>query len=139
MRSQLSDSGGVDNSSYIRRLDSLANEDPDTPGLAEAMTTVCGLQPGALRTYIVVLDNPQSTVSDLSDRLDSSYTNVHRQLRALQELELVNRERAILPSGGHEYSWTAQPLEETRLWLQDQFSEWREAVLDQAQELERAE
>lgn len=139
MHSQLSETGDVDNPSYIRRLDTLANEDSDTPGLTEAMTTVCGLQPGAFRVYIGVLDNPESTVSDLSDHLDNSYTNIHRQLRTLQESGLVSRERAILPSGGHEYSWTAQSLDETRQWLQDQFTEWREAVLEQTQELERVD
>lgn len=79
------------------------------PTFEEVLSCVFGVQRHESRTYLALLDNPGSTVSELVDVVDRDRSNVNRSLSTLREKGLASRERRLLDGGGHVYQYTANP------------------------------
>lgn len=114
-------SGGDD----MRRL-----LDADDPPFGEVMACVFGIQGREVRTYLALLDQPGSTVEELATALDRDRSNANRALAELLELDLVDRQRRLLDSGGYVYQYQAAPLSETKARLHDGLDRWAERVHD---------
>jgi predicted transcriptional regulator len=96
----------------------------EQPGFEDVMACVFGLQEHEVRTYLVLLDQPGSTVEELADVLDRDRSNVNRSLSALRGKGLAERERRLLDGGGHIYQYAATPLPEARELMHETLDEW---------------
>jgi len=106
----------------------------DEPGFADVLACVFGIQDHEVRTYLVLLETPGSTVAELADRLDRDRSNVNRSLSTLREKGLAERERRLLDDGGHVYQYTATPLPEARELMHETLDEWTAYVHDRIDE-----
>jgi predicted transcriptional regulator len=100
----------------------------EEPSFQHVMACVFGIQEHESRTYLVLLDNPGSTVEELADELERDRSNVNRSLTTLLDKGLARRERRLLDPGGYVYQYTATPLPEAKELLHDALDEWVENV-----------
>jgi predicted transcriptional regulator len=100
----------------------------DDPGFQQVLACVFGIQDHESRTYLVLLDNPGSTVAELADTLERDRSNVNRSLTTLLGKGLAERERRLFDPGGYVYQYTATPLPEAKELLHDALDEWVETV-----------
>ncbi|MFC6731273.1 helix-turn-helix domain-containing protein [Haladaptatus sp. DYSN1] len=94
------------------------------PGFEGVMTCVFDIQTHESRTYLMLLDNPGSTVAELAAQMERDRSNVNRSLATLLEKGLANRERRLLDGGGHVYQYTATDLPEARELMHETLDEW---------------
>jgi predicted transcriptional regulator len=107
--------------------DLVGNEDPS---FQHVLACVFGIQDHESRTYLVLLDNPGSTVAELAEILDRDRSNVNRSLSTLLDKGLAERERRLLDPGGYVYQYTATPLPEAKELLHGALDRWVEVVHD---------
>ncbi len=107
--------------------DLLESESPEFP---QILACVFGVQDHESRTYLALLDRPDSTVEELADDLDRDRSNVNRSLTTLLDKGLVERRRRLLDPGGYVYEYTAVPLPEAKEMLHEALEEWVEMVHD---------
>ena len=105
--------------------DLLQTEDPS---FQHVLACVFGIQDHESRTYLVLRQNPGSTVAELADKLERDRSNVNRSLTTLLEKGLVDRRRRLLDPGGYVYQYTATPLDEAKEMLHEALDEWVETV-----------
>ncbi|MFB6127792.1 MAG: helix-turn-helix domain-containing protein [Halolamina sp.] len=102
----------------------------ENPSFQHVLACVFGIQDHESRTYLVLLNNPASTVEELADELDRDRSNVNRSLTTLLEKGLAERQRRLLDPGGYVYQYTATPLPEAKSMLHDALDQWVEQVHD---------
>jgi len=102
----------------------------EEPSFQHVLSCVFGIQDHESRTYLVLLDNPGSTVAELAEELDRDRSNVNRSLTTLLEKGLVERERRLLDPGGYVYQYTATPLPEAKRLMHRTLDAWVEKVHD---------
>jgi predicted transcriptional regulator len=100
----------------------------EQPSFQHVLSCVFGIREHESRTYLVLLDNPGSTVAELAETLDRDRSNVNRSLSTLLEKRLVERERRLLDPGGYVYQYTATPLPEAKEMLHEALETWVENV-----------
>jgi predicted transcriptional regulator len=100
----------------------------EDPSFQHVLACVFGIQEHESRTYLVLLDNPGSTVAELAETLDRDRSNVNRSLSTLLEKGLADRQRRLLDPGGYVYQYTATPLPEAKEMLHEALDEWAEQV-----------
>lgn len=100
----------------------------DRPEFETVMTCVFGIQEHESRTYLVLLDAPGSTVSELAEDVERDRSNVNRSLSTLLEKGLVERERRLLDPGGYVYQYTAIPLSDAKERMHEAVDAWAEEV-----------
>jgi predicted transcriptional regulator len=105
--------------------DLLQTEDPS---FQHVLACVFGIQDHESRTYLVLRENPGSTVAELAEKLERDRSNVNRSLTTLLEKGLVERRRRLLDPGGYVYQYTATPLDEAKEMLHEALDEWVETV-----------
>jgi predicted transcriptional regulator len=98
------------------------------PSFQQVLACVFGIQDHESRTYLVLLQNPGSTVAELAATLDRDRSNVNRSLTTLLEKGLAERERRLLDPGGYVYQYTATPLPEAKDLLHGALDAWVETV-----------
>jgi predicted transcriptional regulator len=98
------------------------------PSFQHVLACVFGIQDHESRTYLVLLENPGSTVAELSETLDRDRSNVNRSLTTLLDKGLAERQRRLLDPGGYVYQYTATPLPEAKDLLHGALDEWAETV-----------
>jgi predicted transcriptional regulator len=98
------------------------------PSFQHVLACVFGIQDHESRTYLVLLQNPGSTVAELAEALERDRSNVNRSLTTLLEKGLAERERRLLDPGGYVYQYTATPLPEAKDLLHEALDEWAETV-----------
>jgi len=100
----------------------------EEPGFQHVLSCVFEIQDHESRTYLVLLDNPGSTVAELAEVLDRDRSNVNRSLTTLLEKGLADRERRLLDPGGYVYQYTATPLPEAKELMHHTLDAWVEQV-----------
>jgi predicted transcriptional regulator len=100
----------------------------EDPSFQHVLACVFGVQDHESRTYLVLLDNPGSTVAELAETLDRDRSNVNRSLSTLLDKGLAERRRRLLDPGGYVYQYTATPLPEAKELLHTALDEWVEKV-----------
>ena len=106
----------------------------DEPSFQHVLSCVFGIQDHESRTYLVLLDNPGSTVAELAEVLDRDRSNVNRSLTTLMEKGLAGRQRRLLDPGGYVYQYTATPLPEAKEMLHTALDQWAETVHERIDE-----
>ncbi|WP_058367578.1 helix-turn-helix domain-containing protein [Haloparvum sedimenti] len=101
-----------------------------SPSFEHVLSCVFGVRDHESRTYVVLLNNPGSTIAELAEELDRDRSNVNRSLSTLLEKGLVERQRRLLDSGGYVYQYTAVPLSEAKERLHAALDEWVADVHD---------
>jgi predicted transcriptional regulator len=130
----LIDGRGEDSPERVARFEQLLDEKSELE-LTETMATVCGVNIAAFRVYITILDHPHSTITEIAEILDRDQSTIGTQLKPLYEEKLVNRYPRTVSNGGIKYLHVAQPLAETREWLQHELKTWMESALNQLEQL----
>ena len=129
--------GGEQSTRHLTRFDESSESDSRLERvLADAVLAVVGRHRSEFRTYLALLDHPQSTPTELAGVLDTARRNVYRRLQQLRERGLVSRHRTVLSDGGQEYLYEAQSLAATSEWLQEQVEEWTETIDEQVRALQ---
>jgi len=100
----------------------------ERPEFRHVLSCVFGVQDHESRTYLALLDRPESTVAELAAALDRDRSNVNRSLTTLLDKGLVDRQRRLLDPGGYVYEYTAVPLPEAKELLHEALDEWVETV-----------
>ena len=100
----------------------------EEPEFQHILSCVFGIHDHESRTYLVLRDNPGSTVAELAEALDRDRSNVNRSLTALMDKGLAERRRRLLDPGGYVYQYTATPLPEAKRLLHGALDEWVESV-----------
>lgn len=100
----------------------------EDPSFQHVLACVFGIQDHESRTYLVLRENPSSTVAELAEKLERDRSNVNRSLTTLLEKGLAERRRRLLDPGGYVYQYTATPLPEAKEMLHDALDEWVETV-----------
>lgn len=100
----------------------------DDPRFRQVLSCVFGIQDHESRTYLALLDRPETTVVDLATMLDRDRSNVNRSLSTLLEKGLAERHRCLLDSGGYVYEYTATPLPEAKEMLHCALDDWVDDV-----------
>jgi Predicted transcriptional regulator len=106
----------------------------DEPSIKEVLACVFSVQNHEARTYLTLLEQPESTVRELATVLDRDRSNVNRSLSTLREKGLATRERRLLDGGGHIYQYTATPIDEARELMHETLNEWAAYVHDRIDE-----
>ncbi len=101
-----------------------------SPSFEHVLSCVFGVRDHENRTYVVLLNNPGSTIAELAEELDRDRSNVNRSLSTLLEKGLVERQRRLLDSGGYVYQYTAVPLAEAKERLHAALDAWVADVHD---------
>lgn len=96
----------------------------EEPSFRHVLSCVFGIQEHESRTYLVLLDNPGSTVEELAEKLDRDRSNVNRSLTTLLDKRLAERERRLLDPGGYVYQYTATPLPEAKELMHHTLDQW---------------
>lgn len=106
----------------------------DEPEFQHVMECVFGIQSHECRAFLVLIEVPGSTVAELASHLDRDRSSVNRVLATLREKGLVNRERRLLPEGGHVYQYSAVPLPEAKDRMHEAVEQWADQVHTQIDE-----
>lgn len=106
----------------------------EEPSFEDVLACVFGIQDHESRTYLALLERPDSTVAELAGVLDRDRSNVNRSLSTLREKGLASRRRRLLDGGGHVYQYRATPLAEAKELLHDTLDEWCAYVHDRIEE-----
>jgi predicted transcriptional regulator len=109
------------------------------PSFQHVLSCVFGVQDHESRTYLVLLDNPGSTVAELAERLERDRSNVNRSLTALLDKGLATRQRRLLDPGGYVYQYTATSLPEAKEMLHEALDQWVESVHERIDEVDEEE
>ena len=104
------------------------------PGFEDVLACVFNMQDIEVRTYLKLLEEPNTTVAGLAERLTRDRSNVNRSLSTLREKGLATRRRELLDSGGHVYQYTATPVSEARELMHETLDEWTAYVLERIDE-----
>ncbi|RBI59793.1 transcriptional regulator [halophilic archaeon] len=99
--------------------------------LTDAMATICGINEAEFRVYLMVLDYPHCSITDIADVLDRDSSTVGKQMKPLLKQDLVERFPRTVDSGGIKYLYEAQSLPETKQWLQHELDAWTDEILSQ--------
>jgi predicted transcriptional regulator len=108
----------------------------EQPSFQHILSCVFGIQDHESRTYLALLDSPDSTVAELAEELDRDRSNVNRSLTTLLSKNLVERRRRLLDPGGYVYEYTAVDLPEAKGMLHSALDEWVENVHDAIDEFD---
>ena len=104
------------------------------PGFEDVLACVFNMQDIEVRTYLKLLEEPNTTVAWLAERLNRDRSNVNRSLSTLREKGLATRRRELLDSGGHVYQYTATPVSEARELMHETLDEWTAYVHERIDE-----
>lgn len=96
----------------------------DDPAFERIMECALGVLPHERRTYVALLDAPGSTITDLAAALDRDRSSINRALATLEEKDLVDRERKILPAGGYVYQYFPTPVAEAESAMHAVVNQW---------------
>ena len=111
--------------------------DPDAavlaPTLDTLLKTVFGISEAELEVCLYVMEHGNTTVAELTERVDVDRSVVARHLSDLVEVGVVERERRLLRQGGHVYVYTPVSEAAVRSRLTASFAAW---VADAAAELD---
>src|SRR5699024_11530038 len=90
----------------------------------EALLAVFDLDTSHIRTYIAVVEKPNSKVNAIAEILDRHRRYVGKSLRTLYESGFVRRERVTFDTGGYGYVYRPMPPETIRFLFYDKLQEW---------------
>lgn len=103
------------------------------PSLETLLKTVFGISEAELEVCLCVMEHGNTTVAELTERVDVDRSVVARHLSDLVEIGVVERERRLLRQGGHVYVYTPVSEAAVRSRLTASFAAW---VADAAAELD---
>lgn len=90
----------------------------------KAFLSVFNLQESHIRTYIAVVEHPESKTNHIAEDLDRHRRYVATSLRELHTAGLVEREKQRFETGGVGYVYSPLPPEEVKSHFQAEFQEW---------------
>ena len=99
------------------------------------LKTAFDLSREEFRTYLAVLDHPESTTSELANDLDRGSSTINKRLTTLCESGLVSRSRELMSTGGHEHIYQPKPLGVISERIAQEVDNWSEIVLEQIDHL----
>ncbi len=119
------------------RLGELMEE--SNPPFEEVMSCVFGIEDHETRAYLVLCEQPGSTIEELAASLERDRSTVNRSLSTLRDRGLVRRNRRLLDGGGHVYQYTAASLPEAKGMLHEALDAWTATVHDVIDEFDGAD
>ena len=98
-------------------------EDPSRTS-QEVVRSVFDLRQHETRAYLVLVEYPYSTVTEVAEVLDRHQRHVARSLRGLHNAGLVEREQRNLDTGGQGYVYDPVPIDEAKEYLRARLNRW---------------
>jgi predicted transcriptional regulator len=103
----------------------------------EAFLSVFALQQSEIRTYVAVVEHPDSRVDHIAEVLDRHRRYVAKSLRSLYDSDLVERDRRTFDSGGVGYVYSPIPAEKVESHFRDKLREWLTDAQTEISKLDR--
>ncbi len=100
------------------------------PPFEEVMSCVFGIETHETRAYLVLCEQPGSTIEELATTLERDRSTVNRSLSTLRDRGLVRRDRRLLDGGGYIYQYTAIELSDAKTHLHEALDAWTATVHD---------
>lgn len=100
------------------------------PPFDEVMSCVFGIDDHETRAYLVLCQQPGSTIAELAAALERDRSTANRSLSTLHDRGLVRRDRRLLDGGGYVYQYTAVALPQTKAMLHEALDAWTATVHD---------
>jgi predicted transcriptional regulator len=107
------------------------------PDLETLLRTVFGMSETELEICLCVMESGEVTVQELADTVDYDRSVVTRHLNHLAELEVIEKRRQLLKSGGHVYVYTPVDPDEIRTRFRRLFLAWVGSAADALEDLRR--
>jgi predicted transcriptional regulator len=107
------------------------------PTLEDLLRTVFDMSGAELDVCLCVMEGGWTTAAELADRTDYDRSVVARHLSHLVALEVVERRRQILRSGGEAYVYTPADPADVRRRFRERFLRWAAAGATRIDELSR--
>jgi predicted transcriptional regulator len=124
-------------------VEELATEDTDVatpieePDLETLLRTVFGMSATELEICLCVMESGEVTVQELADAVDYDRSVVTRHLNHLADLDVIEKRRQLLKSGGHVYVYTPVDPDAIRTRFRHLFLQWVEDAAGALAELRR--
>lgn len=117
-----SDNENTESSNDYQTVEDLmmANE----PDFDDVMRCVFKIKDYEIEVYFYLLDNPRSTITEISKFLKKDRSSFQRSLQALMEKGLITRKFRVLGSGGFTYIYSAIPIGEAKELMDRELNIW---------------
>jgi predicted transcriptional regulator len=116
----------------VETLDAIAEPDLET-----LLRTVFGMSETELEICLCVMENGEVTVQELADAVDYDRSVVTRHLNHLADLEVIEKRRQLLKSGGHVYVYTPVDADAIRARFRQLFLAWVASATESLADLRR--
>jgi predicted transcriptional regulator len=117
--------------------ESVATEAISDPDLETLLRTVFGMSETELEICLCVMESGEITVQDLAETVDYDRSVVTRHLNHLADLEVIDKHRRLLESGGQLYVYTPVDPDEIRERFRQLFLLWVANAADTLEDLRR--
>jgi len=117
--------------------ESVTTEAISDPDLETLLRTVFGMSETELEICLCVMESGEITVQDLAETVDYDRSVVTRHLNHLADLEVIDKHRRLLESGGQLYVYTPVDPEEIRERFRQLFLLWVASAADTLEDLRR--
>lgn len=105
------------------------------PDFDDLLACVFGITEPVADVYRYLLEQPESTVTEIAQAMECDRSTVNRKLDTLREKNLVTRNRDLLSGGGITYRYTPAPIDETRERMHRTLDEWTAFMHEQIEEI----
>jgi len=116
---------------------SVRTEAISDPDLETLLRTVFGMSQTELEICLCVMESGEITVQELAEAVDYDRSVVTRHLNHLADLEVINKRRRLLESGGQLYVYTPVDPDEIRERFRKLFFLWVASAAERLEELRR--
>ena len=107
------------------------------PEFNDVLRCVFKIKNHEIGLYFILLDNPESTVIELSKVLGKDRSTIQKDLKTLMEKGLVKREFRISDKSGYTYIYTAMPLDELKKLMEEEIKNWSSMMIDLVKKFEK--
>ncbi|WP_137286063.1 helix-turn-helix domain-containing protein [Halorussus salinisoli] len=109
----------------------------ESPDLAVVLRDVFGISETGLKVCLCLMEDGESTASDVAERLGIDRSTVGRQLNHLTDIGLLDKRQRLLKDGGYVNVYSPVPVEEVRRRLTVGLYAWMEEALELVEHVNR--
>lgn len=117
-----SDKGNAESSNDYQTVEDLMMA--NAPDFNDVMRCVFKIKDYEIEVYFYLLDNPQSTITEISKFLKKDRSSFQRSLQTLMEKKMITRKFRVLGSGGFTYIYSAIPIGEAKELMDRELKVW---------------
>lgn len=107
------------------------------PDLQVVLREVFGISETGLKVCFCLMEDGESTASDIAERLSIDRSTVGRQLNHLTDIGVLDKHQRLLKNGGYAHVYSPVPVEEVRKRLTIGLYAWMEEAVELVEHINR--